>query len=768
MKAVVMAGGEGSRLRPLTCDIPKPMARLCGRPAIEYIFDLLIRHGCTKAAVTLRYLSGTITRRYESGHYGRMELEFFEENDPLGTAGSVKNAALGYAEDFVVISGDALCDFNLTEAMDFHRQNRSDITVISKRVEDPREYGLITSDRYGKITGFVEKPSWRQVYTDMANTGIYIINPSVLPLIPSGRSFDFANDLFPVMLKNQSRLMVYEANGYWCDIGDTGAFIRCQRDMLNGRVRCDMGGSENGVFGELPDGDFEIIPPVHIGKNVTIRDGAVIGPNSVIDDGCSIGYGAKIKRSVMLPYSAASDNSNLSGAVLCQSATAGQGAQIFEGAVIGSHAVVGKNAQVLPGVRIWPHKRVQSERRQSDNMQYGASGRTVFDDEGICGESFREITPEYCARLGAVIGGIGKNSRIAVGGDFGRASHCFRMALTSGIMSSGSHALDFGDILLSQFNFSVGFSACDMGIYVKSDGMTRIILSEDGGLPVSRKTEREIEGKMNRGEAARGDWERVFFPIDMSGVSAIYKKELLNFCEGGLFGQAVNIKSTDEKSGALLRETLTELGCALDAEGAMSVHISSDGTGVVIHSGETGYIWQDKAMLMSLIPLMQSGRDVALPYDAPEAADILADRYGVRVLRYFSSSGDKRDQTARQLAKTQHFVRDGFFQIIAILNYMNTKCINLSEYYNMVPNFGVSRREIVIHSNLMSLLRSLGGINTGDGVIVRGSSDGRVLVRPDRNALKMQLIAESESMEAAEELCVEVGERIEELNVKEG
>ena len=161
MKAVIMAGGEGSRLRPLTCTFPKPMAKILGRPIIEYIFNLLEEHKTDEAAVTLGYLPHMIENAYEDG-FGRMKLNFCREDDPLGTAGSVRNAASEFDEPFVVISGDAMCDFDLTKIMDYHKARGAAITIVAVSQTDPREYGLLKVDKENRVLGFIEKPSWSQ------------------------------------------------------------------------------------------------------------------------------------------------------------------------------------------------------------------------------------------------------------------------------------------------------------------------------------------------------------------------------------------------------------------------------------------------------------------------------------------------------------------------------------------------------------------------------------------------------------------------------
>ncbi len=236
MQAVIMAGGEGSRLRPLTCDIPKPLVPLCGRPIIEYILDLIGKYKFSKANLTLMYKGEKIIQHFENKKYNNIDIEFSFEDKPLGTAGSVKNALKNHDEDFLVISGDAMCDFDLSKAINFHKQKNSMATILLKKVNDPREYGLVNINDSGKVESFIEKPSFANCNCDNANTGIYILSSKVLDLIPENTFFDFAMDLFPKMLEKDMPIYGYIENGYWCDIGNFESYVKCQKDILLNKV----------------------------------------------------------------------------------------------------------------------------------------------------------------------------------------------------------------------------------------------------------------------------------------------------------------------------------------------------------------------------------------------------------------------------------------------------------------------------------------------------------------------------------------------------
>ena len=235
MKAVIMAGGEGARLRPLTCDMPKPMMPVLDVPLMEYALRLLRRHSVSEAAVTLGYMPDCVRDCFGTGARLDMKLNYYVEKQPLGTAGGVKAAAKFLDETFIVLSGDGLTDCDVGAALDFHRRKGAEITIVLKRVPVPLEYGVVETDAGGRVKRFVEKPGWGEVFTDTINTGIYIMEPSVLDMIPAG-AYDFGRQLLPRAVEEGRAVYGWVMGGYWCDIGDAAAYAQANFDALAGRV----------------------------------------------------------------------------------------------------------------------------------------------------------------------------------------------------------------------------------------------------------------------------------------------------------------------------------------------------------------------------------------------------------------------------------------------------------------------------------------------------------------------------------------------------
>lgn len=242
MKAVIMAGGEGRRLRPVTGETPKPLAPLLGRPVMEHILRLLARQGFTEVCASLRYGAEEIMRRFGDGSALGLSLTYRPEKEPLGTAGGVKNCAdFTGDEDFLVISGDAACDFDLRALVRAHREAGAAATLALYRSAEPLPYGLAVTDGEGLVRAFVEKPGWPRVVTDLVSTGIYVLSPRAMAQVPERRPFDFAKDLFPLLLRQGEKLLGAAAEGYWCDIGTPLAYYRCCVDALEGRLKLEPG-----------------------------------------------------------------------------------------------------------------------------------------------------------------------------------------------------------------------------------------------------------------------------------------------------------------------------------------------------------------------------------------------------------------------------------------------------------------------------------------------------------------------------------------------
>lgn len=768
MHAIIMAGGEGSRLRPLTCDIPKPMVRLCGRPIIEYILDLLSENGCRTATLTLGYMPHIIREHFPDGQYGSIRLQFTEEKIPLGTAGGVKNAAGTLREDFLVISGDGLCDFDLKAAYAFHRNNNADVTIVVTRVEDPREYGLVNTDGEGNVVGFTEKPAWTGVTTNLANTGIYILKPEVLAMIPDARSYDFAAHLFPAMLSEGKPIKAYEAKGYWCDIGDLASYRQCQQDMMNGHVKNrKLTEVKRGIFGSLPPaGTYKLFPPVYLGERVQIGEGAVIGPDAVIDDGTEIGAGARVRSGVVLPGVIIGATARITGSIIGTGSTVGNDAALYEGCTLGSSAVIGKNSEVLPGVLIWPGKRIPEDACIRENVRIGEGKQEFFDEKGIAGLAGVDITPEFCVRLGAAIGSLKNVQRIGIGYTDCTVAKIMHYALMAGITGTGAQVWDFGQLMASQMNFAASFCGMSASVLVNGAEPCTIQIYGADGLPADRETEREIEKNLVKGESIRCQGEHYRDIADMSGIRMLYQQELYRCAPRGLVGLHARTACEHSDGERLFSDTFIRLGGS-DAKRPLFT-VSQDGTQLTAVD-ENQHIWDsDRMLALGCLLAFRGGEDVAVAYDAPCLLDRLARREGRRCHRYIQLSGDSQ-QPVRRLAKQQYFLRDGMMLALKIMNHMKENKITLADMMREIPDFATKVTAYPLRQSPSGVMERLQTIAkpAGQGVSI-ASGETVIRIWPEKKGKNLRISAEAADAETAEELCADFQSKIADLLDRKG
>jgi mannose-1-phosphate guanylyltransferase/phosphomannomutase len=378
MKAVIMAGGKGTRLRPLTSRQPKPMVPIVNIPCMEHIVNLLERHGFEDILVTLEFMPEVIQEYFGDGSRWDVRMEYSIEEEPLGTAGSVKFAEDKLTERFIIVSGDALTDADLRKVVDFHEERGAEVTLVVKQVDDPSEFGIVVVEDDERVTGFLEKPDEEEVFSYTANTGIYVLEPGVLRDIPEGQEYDFSEELFPSLLEEGRPVYGYVMEGYWEDIGNIEQYMGAQRAVLDGKVRGIHPPGERlreGIYigHDTQVDEDQLEGPVALGSNVRISPGARLGPYSVLASGVSVGKGASVAYSVVAEEASVGDQANLNGALVGRSCTIGARARLLEGSALGDEVGVGEGATIAPGVSIYPNEPIESGVEVTEDLGEDAS-----------------------------------------------------------------------------------------------------------------------------------------------------------------------------------------------------------------------------------------------------------------------------------------------------------------------------------------------------------------------------------------------------------
>ncbi len=730
MKAVILAGGEGTRLRPMTCNLPKPLVPVVGKPVLEYILDLLEENGCTEAVIAVHYKGEKIERHFSSGRFGKIHLRFSYEKEPLGTAGCVKKAAEGWTEDFIVISGDAVCDFELKKAMDFHKSTDAAATLITKRVNDPREYGLIIENG-NRITDFCEKPSYINCRSDLANTGVYILSPTVLGFIPENEMYDFAKNVFPDMLSRNMKLMNYEEQGYWCDMGDIHAYKACTADVLGGKLR-----------GYEKKQNF-------IGKGVMLDSTALISGHSVIGNSVSIGKGAKLRNAVVMDGAFIGEDTTLNDCIICSGARIESGAAVYENAVVGENSIVGENAVICGNIKVWQDKTVESGAFVNSDRKYGVKSRIEISEDGIYGETNTVITPEFAGKLGCAVSKI-SDKYIAVSCSEENAAETLKNALLSGISSTGKKCFDCGNTSLPVLLHTAGLLNCDMIVHISSKTRTRILVYNKGMLPLTRVQERLLENALNRGEYLSASWNNFSSINKFTGSMSLYNAMLESITDFEI-PYDITITSVNSHCATIYSPLAKKIGTG---KKALEIHLNRRGTKAEITDEDGNKIDHETMMLLATAAELEKGNDVALPFAFPRAADIVAKRYGKKIYRFFASSMDNRDMEARCIAAEQPFLYDGFVLAVTVLQYMHDHSLNISQALESLPKWGGVNRFIYISCPPQKIFNRIaeGTPAENEGIMISGDGE-RIFMRSNKKGSGLYLFAESFSAENAAELC---------------
>ncbi|MDT3699046.1 MAG: sugar phosphate nucleotidyltransferase [Thermincola sp.] len=755
VQAIIMAGGEGSRLRPLTCDRPKPMVPVLNRPVMEYAVELLKKHGITDIGVTLQYMPEEIINHFREGSDYEVNMNYFIEEKPLGTAGSVKNAQEFIKETFIVVSGDALTDFNLSEALEFHRAKKSLVTLVLTPVEVPLEYGVVITEKTGQIRQFLEKPGWGELFSDTVNTGIYIMEPEILKFIPEGVKYDFSKDLFPFILKEQMPLFGVSLNGYWCDIGNHKQYQEAHFDCLKGKVAVQLQGGQ--LNGGLLNGDPRrggalkkdifigrncridetavINGPVLIGDNCSIGKGVVLGPYAVLGNNCIIDNGASLKRSLIWNGTYIGKFAEVRGAVLCNRVTVQDRAMIFEGAVIGDGCTIEGNARIRPETRVWPHKTVERSTVLNDHLIWGNTAcRNLFGSDGVSGRVNVNLTPECAAKLGAVFGTVqGTDLPILISSDQLKGTKMIKIAVQAGLMSVGVDVIDGGDLLTPVHRYAVKAAGVGGGVHIKSSGVdhevVQITFFSSNGAAISRDLERKIENLFEREDFTRTNKQNVGVTTYMPGLTDAYISSLCKSVD------ADKIKKNKYRvficSPANVQETAIKLFAAIGCEvmgcetiggsesdisgtaalAATEVTRSNASFGAVIDNNaeqvilidETGRVIRGEEFqaLMSLAVLETAQQPVvAIPVTGSSVVEIMARARQGKVIRTKTSAANFEGEILREdLHKLQGALNqsvimfDALSSLVKLISFMSGREIGLKEILSQIPDIYMTQKE---------------------------------------------------------------------------
>lgn len=756
MKAVVMAGGEGARLRPLTIGRPKPMVPIVNKSVLAHILDLLKRHGITEVIITLRYLASTIQDYFEDGSNLGMKLTYSVEDGPLGTAGSVKHAAALLDETFLVISGDALTDFDLEATVRAHKARGSFATMILTHVPNPLEYGVVVTDEQGDVVRFLEKPGWSEIISDTVNTGIYVLEPEVLALIPPNAPYDFSKDLFPRMLRDRMTIYGHIAEGYWCDVGNIEEYRRATAEMLSGKVKLaepigtHLGGGIWVGRGVEISPSAQLFGPIYLGDEVKIKgDVQIYGP-TVIRDYTVIDNYNRIERSIIWRNNYIGEGCELRGVVISRQCSIKPKVVAYEGVVIGDNCALGEGSVLQANVKLWPHKQIDAGTTVNESIVWGTqSRRSLFGRFGVSGVVNVDLTPEYATKLSMSLGAtLPKGSYVAINRDIHRTARMLKRALMSGLPGSGINVWDLGNVAIPVArHFVRTMPNTSAGIHVRLSPFDQRVVDirfmNEHGMNQTTEAERTIERNYFREDFRRaflndiGVIEDAYNPIEhyredfqrhinVDRIRRAGFKVVVDYSYGlaadtladlltdlGVDMVPLNARMDETKLAMLQNEFKTNqdrLSKIVDVLGAdVGIQFDVGGEKIFLVDEEGNMIDEvtAAALMVELALFANPGQPVAGLATLPRAFDVIASWHKSQLIRISSnmhrlmqSAGDDGillavDGTGNYIFPDFQPAVDGMMAAVRLLEYMAVRQLPLSQVIKYLPPIYMAKAVVV-------------------------------------------------------------------------
>ncbi|MBB5354487.1 mannose-1-phosphate guanylyltransferase/phosphomannomutase [Anoxybacillus mongoliensis] len=716
MKAVIMAGGRGTRLRPLTCHVPKPIVPLMNKPVMEYSIEWLKQYGITDIAVTVQYLSDEIIEYFGDGRRFGVHLHYFDETTPLGTAGSVKHAQSFLDDTFVVISADTLTTIHLQEAINFHFSKQALVTVLMHHETTPLSYGGIVTDRHGKIVHFVEKPKWNEVCSDLVNTGIYICHPAIFNYIPEHLPCDFSQHIFPYLIQHEHPIYGCEVDGYWSDVGVIEQYHQTHIDLLQQRfVSSHYKEIAPSVWiGErvhIAQG-VKLEGPLLIGDDVRIDAHATIGPYTVVGSRSVISKYASLKRSIVWSDVYIDEHSELRGAVVANEVYIGKKNEIFDYAVIGAKCRLENKVKVRHAAKIWPNKTIAEKTKVKDSVVWGGKRPNVlFRQNGISMRAHVDAHPPFITQLASAYSSLHeKGNRILIGFDAHPFSKALGTLFAQCLHMYGMYTNIYDGGYLPAFRYIIRHKRYHGGVFITMDerGDEVIIdIHDEYGFPIDRTMERAIEQQMEHehymsaiqmGEAmeqkendetyirALRQW--IAFSASEQWKVVIASPLLFrDMIHHTLQLFAIEVIWTENRDDEHIREQIkneqAQFAIVFDHSGERFRVF--DGQGIALTKEEMISLH----VLVSL--LCSETKKVAVPAWAPSVLHTLAERlYGDIV--YVKDT--RREFLLAHHHESFHFYFDGLYACVQLLHLLSIERCSLRTIVSSIPTIHLSCRDV--------------------------------------------------------------------------
>ena len=820
-----MAGGEGTRLRPLTSNAPKPMLPVANRPMMEHIIHLLKEHGFDEIVVTVAFLANHIKTYFGDGAEFGVTMRYADEPVPLGTAGSVGNARAFLDDTFLVISGDVLTDIDLTKVLEFHREKGAVATIGLTPVENPLEFGIVITREDGSIERFLEKPTWGQVFSDTINTGIYVFEPEIFDFIPEGRSVDFSGEVFPALLAAGKPLFGAVVEGYWEDVGTLEAYLSSHKDVLDGKVLASVPGFlvNDGVWlgeGAEISPDAQVIGPCVIGPGCKIEAGCRVGEYSVLGSNVRLLGDVQVERSVLHDNVYVGTGARMRGAVIGRSSSIRNSVRIDEGVVIGDEVFVGNEAVISSDVKIYPFKTIEDGAVVNSSIVWESKGaRSLFGRDGVKGLANVDVTPELAVRVAMAYGtALRKGTTVVTSRDSSRAARMLKRAMMAGLNAAGVDVLDLEVASVPVTRFLVRSPRASGGLTIRldHDDPDRVIVRffDSAGTDITEDAQRKIERLFQREDSRRALAEElgdIQFPpraleeytvaleatVEPASIRAHRFKLVVDYSYGAastvmptLLGKlgadvlAVNpYVSTAGRVGFDTEQALSRVAGLVRASGAhLGAVIDADGERLRLVDDQ-GRVLTDTEALLAFVELVSDhllGDTIALPVNITRCAGEIAAAHGVQVVPTKMSTpalmaaandpavGFAADGAGGYILPGFLPAFDGAAALLKMLDLLARSGRSLSDVVDALPKVHLVHETVVTpweqKGMVMRTLMEMGSrdVELVDGVKINHAT-GWMLALPDPEDPVTHIWAEASTDSEARQLAQEYARRIRQL-----
>lgn len=798
MKAVVLAGGLGTRLRPLTSLLPKPMVPVMNRPLLEHTLNLLKKHGVEEVIFLLFYLPDVIRNHFGNGANFGLKISYIVGNEDFGTAGAARLAAGQLQEPFFILSGDALTDIDLTGLMAFHKKHKGVATIALSSVQNPSPFGVAITDKNHRITRFLEKPAWSQIFSDTVNMGIYLLEPDIFDHIPAQKEVYFARNTFPLLLSNKRPLHGFISDCYWKDIGDLRTYLQVHRDVLAGEIALDLNGYKPGST-------------VYLHKNCTIHPSAHL-ENVVAGPGCKIGRYSTIKNVVLWDDVEIGVGCEITQSTIASGCKIGDHTRMGEHVFISQRVEIGARCQINSDIKIWPEKQIEVGSIVNASMVWGDNWRReLFSDSHVSGLANYEITPEFSAKLGAAFGAwLRPGASVLLSRDASHASRMVYRSVITGLMSAGVNVNTVQVMPIPIVRHALPSIVEKGGIHIRRSPLDRkvvdILFFDEKGRDLSNQTSKAVERMFFREDFPRVGIDkvgRIEYPVrvadsyisdflnhvDLKVLAEAKFKIVLDYSHGaatqvfpailGHFDWDVVSLNAHPDSNRLSRTPLESERALLELSSIVkSTHANA---GFLIDAGaehiqaidDTGRILSGERLAVIICHLFLQTHHptrIAGPVSIPSQIPEMADKHGV-VFNYTSEdlgalvNATENPDISLSIGRKGgfvftdfHFAFDGMFSLVKLLELLACSQTTLAELNDELPQKSFANRTVACPWEAKGrVMRQVTEFSEGksclllDGVKIL-LDDAWVLVIADRDRAACHIIAESSSAKQTSKL----------------